>query len=354
MFANGQRSLPTEKWTTSDKDDMDTRIAIINSYLSYDIDLNYDQALEYVIVTLFQNYRPGTGSRTMPSATRLGMVSRLLTLFIPQFANTPLYMTEFLYVGMRWLYDKEVLYTILRHIPGMIGDEDERSQSCIHEAITRRIFERDPLSARIITMKTKNLHRPFLLFANHQGLETPTTLAMYQSTLFFDWKKVLLELGCKTEDFIERELKEDVVVNRGWTKTSLTKLFELDFVPYIAKASFWSFPDCERCGYILVKESVPPVDLAWRRMLRSLRLGNSIDYYLHDENSPASSGVRKLPYRIVCSHACDDGICVSQGYENDLSDEPLLPPFRERGSIIEEIKPEDIDCPTRKMPGAFV
>jgi len=353
-FANRKHSLPTEKWKTSDKDDMDTRIAIINSYLSYGIDLNYHQTLESVVSTLLQNYRPGAGWRTMSQTMRLGMVNRLLTLFIPQFGNEPLYMTEFLYLGMTWLYDKEVLYTILRHIPGMISDDDERAHSCIHEAITRRIFERDPLSARIITMKTKNLHRPFLLFANHQGLETPTTLAMFQSTLFFDWRKVLLEMGCKIEDFIERELKEEVVVNRGWTKTSLAKLFELDIVPYIAKSSFWSFPDCERCGHPLVKSYAPPIDLAWRRMLRSLRLGQSVDYYLHDDDSTASAGIRKLPYRIVCSHACDDGTCVSQGYENDLSDEPLLPPFREKGSVIEEIKPEDLDCPTRKMPGAFV
>ena len=333
---------------------MDSKIAIIKAYLNHDIDVNYDQSLGTIVGQLLIYYRPGANWHTMSLATRWGMVNRLLNRFIHQFVLDELYMAEFLYLAITCLYDKEVLHTTLRHIPGMIY-EDESGKSCIHEVISKRIFERDPLSARIIATKTKNLHRPVTAYMFTPDLETPTSFAMLQSTLFFGWRKLLLEIGCQTEDFIERELKEEVVVNRGWTKTSLTNLFELEFVPYIAKTSAWSFPDCERCGKGLCAIAhIPPVDLAWRRMLRSLRLGQSIDYYLHDDNSPASSGVRKLPYRIVCSRACDDGICVSQGYENDLSDEPLLPPFREKGSIIEEIKPKDLDCPTRKMPGAFV
>jgi hypothetical protein len=69
---------------------------------------------------------------------------------------------------------------------------------------------------------------------------------------------------------------------------------------------------------------------------------------------------KSLPYRIVYSNHCEDGVCVARIYKNDSTDDPLLPPSIPNWKAVEskaidvEMEYGEGDCPSRKMPGAFM
>jgi hypothetical protein len=75
------------------------------------------------------------------------------------------------------------------------------------------------------------------------------------------------------------------------------------------------------------------------------------------------SSIRKteLPYRIVCSTECTDGVCAAWVYEDNTDVEPNLPRYlsgvlsdfdNEKEQAIIEMAEEE-PCPTKGMPGAF-
>jgi hypothetical protein len=75
-----------------------------------------------------------------------------------------------------------------------------------------------------------------------------------------------------------------------------------------------------------------------------------------------SIGARELPYRIVCSVACLDDVCVAWVYEDETDIEPDLPPYPYKSLVaIKDTEAEETavvvveeeSCPTERMPGAF-
>jgi hypothetical protein len=215
--------------------------------------------------------------------------------------------------------------------------------------------------------------------------------------LFLAWSRLLREVGHDIRTFVSRELEEGLLKEQGWDESSLTFLFEENFVPDPHHApTALMFPSCERCGdegsgiFVRLK-----VDLKWRRRLRDIRRLHSsrssltglppfnialapagdqtfkgsdasggsqdVETQATSTDSPGGDpGISKpLPYRIVCSRECRDEVCVAWVYENDSTDEPNFPPYPlqpEVGSgkalAIQEAGQEQ--CPTKKIPGAFI
>jgi hypothetical protein len=68
-----------------------------------------------------------------------------------------------------------------------------------------------------------------------------------------------------------------------------------------------------------------------------------------------------LPYKTVCSHGCQDGICVAFIYDDDSVNEPKFPLYHDPDPMEwgagSEANGRGVDlqetCPTNKMPGAF-
>jgi hypothetical protein len=125
------------------------------------------------------------------------------------------------------------------------------------------------------------------------------------------------------------------------------------------------------------------VDLVWRRYLRNIRMKHltparkgDLEYSTTASTSSTNAGIqqtqgksssssndwgcvggRELPYRIVCSKECTDGVCVAWVYEDDTDSEPDLPLCTSESlSIVgdeEVVVIEEKPCPTSSMPGAF-
>jgi hypothetical protein len=194
-------------------------------------------------------------------------------------------------------------------------------------------------------------------------------LAMYDMKTFLAWRVLLHDLGQEALPFIEQELKEGALRDEGWNTSSLSELFETENPPdpYYGPMLF-GFPNCERCGCNgTVDFGKLKVDLVWRRYLRDIRRRHSSrnsESGAKNANSQQDLAFNdrvQLPYRIVCSDACQDGVCVAWVYEDDSNDEPVLQPFPSDSppgseNINEETTTEVIAeecCPTASMPGAF-
>lgn len=345
-----------------------------------------DKIILKLIGLMFLSYRVQKDIM-MPTTERWDAVLQVVQQLVPDFGPDDPFRTVVLSGAIQFYYDKNVLRWLLGNINGMLDEKDPKT-SCIHEAISKMLLHRDPISTRMIVCKTTNLHR---CFNTRMGIQTPTSLAMFQSSVFFAWKNLLQDLSYNVERFVQQELEEQFLVKNGWTAQTLTALFEYTFVPYEGKKNF-GFPECERCGdQGMDVSAIMKVDLEWRRQLRQLRLGQvprpqkeemtSITIEVCGADSTISKrrnehlqspsveseihrrveevGLKTVPFRLVCSDACRDGICVAWIYENDSLDEPELPACIVQERVLHELDAtqdqvvEVDDCPSRKMPGAF-
>jgi hypothetical protein len=206
---------------------------------------------------------------------------------------------------------------------------------------------------------------------------------------FLAWRDMLQDLGHKTTTFIDQELKQGALKESGWTAASLCELFDSNILPnpYYGP-TILCFPNCERCEQSGTMDFANlKVDLVWRRYLRGIRLnysrktakvrsehltspstrivGENTQLDQEDNSSSkqdeSSKDEKELPYRIVCSVECLDGVCVAWVYEDETDIEPDLPPYfsvklpkdddsKAEGTI--EVVEEE-NCPTDSMPGAF-
>ena len=82
-------------------------------------------------------------------------------------------------------------------------------------------------------------------------VETATSLSMRRSLFFHRWRLLLRELNVDFEDFILEELEQTPLPQRGWTKDSLTALFDLEFVPVELPNQYCN--DCKREVYCVYK-----------------------------------------------------------------------------------------------------
>jgi hypothetical protein len=300
---------------------------------------------------------------------RRAAILKMISTLLPFYDAAHPHRADILHKAVKLCFEQEVLQYLLRTTEGYI-DHDLSISSTIHEALHRRLLERDPESMKLIVEKTKNLHRSEIKCYGSDQMETPTMLAMYDMRTFLAWRKVLRDLGHETVPFVEEELEDGALRDEGWTVSSLSELFDSEVLPDSWYGPmYFGFPNCERCGQNgSVDFGKLKVDLVWRRYLRDVRRRCS--------NKPAQTGAtsvnselettciarRLLPYRIVCSDACRDGVCVAWVYESDPNDEPDLPLFpRESPAKPEDVREkavvevvEEERFPTDSMPGAFM
>jgi hypothetical protein len=355
-----------------------------------------DDTILHMMGLFMQAYRPQKAidmSWTQRRNAALCLLATLIASFDP-------YDPELIAVvhgAVMFCYEQNVLHWLLHYMKGpitMLGG----SMSVIHESIARRLLERDPSAMKIIAQRTDNLHLCIEDSSRWMVRSTPTMLAMYDMGLFLAWSRLLRELGHDIRDFVRQELEEGLLREQGWDESSLTVLFQENFVPDPHHApTALMFPRCERCGDEGSRIGVPlKVDLKWRQRLRDIRRLHSSRSSLAGlpsfsialapagdqtlKRSDASGGSqdvktqatstdspefgprisKPLPYRIVCSRECQDEVCVAWVYENDSEREPdlphyPLPPRVESGKAcltVQEVEEEQ--CPTSKIPGAFV
>ncbi|PMD36404.1 hypothetical protein L207DRAFT_587407 [Hyaloscypha variabilis F] len=342
-----------------------------------------DLTIGYMICRVLLFYRPQTDIE-IPWRQRRAAIMKLFLMLLPFFADDNPYRADIIFFAVVWCYEQEVLQYALRTTKGYI-DRNPGNGSILHEALHHRLLDRDPASMRLIVSKSNDLYRLRARNYLDPQLETPTALAMYDMRTFLAWRNMLHDLGHETMAFVERELSEGSLRENGWTNSSLCEIFDTNALPdpYYGPAIL-GFLGCERCGdsgttcFGKLK-----VDLVWRRYLRDIRMKhlararkNNPEYSTTPGSNPNNAGIqqtqgtssssssdrvcvggRELPYRIVCSTKCTDGVCVAWIYEDDTDSEPDLPLCpSESLSIVgdeEVVVIEEEPCPTSSMPGAF-
>jgi hypothetical protein len=352
--------------------------------------------IQHMMLRFMQAYRPQkvidmTWIQRRNAA--LGILATLIASFDPHDPE----IIAIVHVAILFYYEQNVLHWLLDYMKGpftLLGSDI----SVIHLSMERRLLERDPPAMKVIVQRTDNIHLRIADSSSWGVRSTPTMLAMYDMGLFLAWSRLLRQVGHDIRTFVSRELEEGLLKEQGWDESSLTFLFEENFVPDPHHApTALMFPSCKRCGdegsgiFVRLK-----VDLKWRRRLRDIwRLHSSrsslaglpsfnialapagdqtlkgsdasggsqdVERQATSTDSPEGDpGISKpLPYRIVCSRECQDEVCVAWVYENDSTDEPNFPPYPLQPEVesgkaslaIQEVGQEQ--CPTKKIPGAFI
>lgn len=233
----------------------------------------------------------------------------------------------------------------------------ERERSIVNYSIGGKIPLICPQTMALMISKTPNLHR---IHEDYAGCpNTPTSLAMYQPSLFFAWRDLVARVQ-NVEGFAEAELFQtsSPLANQGWTLEKLITLFRIDQPPFLdCKSQVTGVKlHCERCGR-WERYNEMMVDLEWRYMLKSLRLG----FHLPAKDTGAAeipvaqnkhTGQVAEQYRFVCARECLDGLCVAWIHDDDG-----ILGLEGRGfhaELATDLEPGLEACPTRTMPGAFV
>ena len=353
-------------------------IALFQSYCPDEFD---EGELLHLMGYLFRFYRPAKDLE-MNAAERQDAALKMVKQLIQHFPREGIERAKILDGLLQFYYDQSVLHWTLKNIDGIIcGSGDS---SAIHDAHSRGLLTSDPLSVEMIARKTADLHRFLDRQPSHIPPSTSTSFAMFRSSTFYTWVKIMKTLG-DIEESVRQELKSSPLRNEGWTEQSLTALFNKEPVPDSSPSNL-RFPPCERCNQPSL-HTWPTVDLSWRRRLGAFRnnflqrsefmdaLGKSSSVPLtFGVGEPAAQKVngefqqtdgtldpsvtklecpkKPLPYNRVCSKECMGGVWIAWVFESDSLNEPVLPPFPLETDIDVREENDEI-CRTRNMPGAF-
>ena len=303
--------------------------------------------------------------------------------------------TKILLGMMQLFYDADVLCFTLGRIRG--GFPEMQENSVVHRALAMKLFITDPIAAGMVVRKTSRggLHR--FWGKEHSGVPpgTPMSLAMYQPRLFFGWVRVLRDVGLDLGEFLKEELEGErsVLKGEGWDVDALMEVVGLQADEGVVKSTSGCLK-CERCGRA-EGSSWLKVDLAWRWRLMDLRKrqraetsavrystisdpSNETEAIPMSPMSPMAmkttplkvisfydtSGLERLPYGIVCSDECQDGICVAWVFE-ERSTADILSPLVDHPNIFAKVPTPGqtnteisgiavTKCQIKRMPGAFV
>ncbi|KAK0112606.1 hypothetical protein ONS95_014349 [Cadophora gregata] len=360
--------------------DVNKKLSLLSLFQTYAPDGHDELAVWYSTGMILHSYRPqriipmDLASRKQAAQTLFRQVSHLLP-------RDDEHWISILILMMQLFYDAELIRWTLNQIQGVIPQTEERS--AVHRALAMKLFVKGPVAAEMVVRKTEDLHRPWGSIYWCVPPATPMTLALYQPRLFLAWVGVLRNAGIDIEEFVKEELEGDgsFLRSEGWEVDSLTRACRLQLWDGVvtSKSGFFG---CERCGKV---EGYAPmkVDLEWRRRLRDVRMKQRSEVAMitvaseEIESTPPKAtstekvlpkeilgygidAMEKLPYTIVCSDGCLDGVCVAWVFE-DSSTAVFLPPYNHtpKKTVLRVIDAEasdasTMDCPTKKMPGAFI
>ncbi|KAI9649747.1 hypothetical protein NHQ30_002328 [Ciborinia camelliae] len=373
---------PIDMLYHGDCEDVKVKIAMANILAQYN---SQDDDIKFYTVQRFMIFFRHNKMMDLPPSKRneaaLSIVQHISSFHLQTHPDLSGLIHNYL---LALYYDGPPLWWVLRNIPGKLSKYDERSN--LHLAIRNGLLMRDPLAMKLFIEKStiEDLH----IFKHSDTISsynggTPTSLAMYNWEGFLVWRALLRELQFDMSDFITRELEARKLNNDGWTQETLTQLFNQDLVlpklppldmpvPYdrIIGSRF-----CDRCRYDSM-EGMHKVDLEWRCLLRSIRTGKHRGQSLETNSAPEGTklvdegfdisdnieeNVKRisheevLPYRIVCSKKCEDGVCVAWECEDfgPSNFPPYIPPKERKRLEQLRLLEEEAQCPTYTMPGAF-
>ena len=98
-------------------------------------------------------------------------------------------------------------------------------------------------------------------------LETPTSLALYSSWAFADWRYNLHVAGIDIHEFICAEMQQTPLVDAGWTVETLLALFHYT---YESDGHFRHYQSCDDCAMELEHVKVQPY---WLHILTEIKSG---------------------------------------------------------------------------------
>ena len=88
--------------------------------------------------------------------------------------------------------------------------------------LSRDFLTNDPST---VLATNPNLHSLGMDLNISPHLESPTSLSLYSSWVFYSWRRHLILLGMNIEDFVRRELEHSALIDTGWTTETLLALF---------------------------------------------------------------------------------------------------------------------------------
>ena len=142
--------------------------------------------------------------------------------------------------------------------------------------------------------------------------ETPTLLAIYNEETFYSWRYLYVLPNLYA--FVEDELQQRPLVDRGWETDTLTALFQLDLQPKVSL-----LPDaCGKCS-----RTGPLAQISWLERLERLkmRIGSDWEAYCRLEQQPQEIDKCQNETTDLASSAN----CYDNGQDGVETKKPLLP-----------------------------
>ena len=215
----------------------------------------------------------------------------------------------------------KLLYSILDPHPGSepasnwllkLGDADiiDVAPKAIdgYTALHKRLaYAEGPEMVSSVLGKGPNLHLLGFDKDYTPEKESSTSLAMYSSWAFADWRHELVAIGVDLVTFIDQELKNNALVHPGWDKETLRYLFDYPTRPEldIREEEF-----CYDCNYFIARVRIQPY---WRHVLERIKQRT-------DPDDPSRSHLETRGRK----HADVDGISEATNRSNDRGHEPDL------------------------------
>lgn len=364
---------------------MTKKLSMIRLFQSYSPDGHDESKILHLMGLLMLFYRPRKKLPIGPKVQNLSILRAVkqLCTFFPvseeDFRNILFGFLQFHYAG-------EVLHWTLGQMTGTRDiDQSLESQpsSAIHEAVGRKLLVRDWKSVCLIAGRTSDLHRFWTAQPKYTPVGTVMSIVLYQPGMFYPWVRVLQNLGCDLRAFVREELEREgsVVGGDGWDVEGLLKLCESGsqseaWEGYVQEGEEKGWFFCERCGRSEMN-SWTKVDLRWRRWIREFRRGGArtenrvtvgisksfndnagadggqtsvVEIGVVDVSISEEVGGSILPWRMVCSDRCADGVCVAWVFEDGMDEKVVWPEYPWRDPRVLEER----ECLTQKMPGAFM
>ncbi|KAE8441980.1 hypothetical protein EG329_004106 [Mollisiaceae sp. DMI_Dod_QoI] len=358
------RCTPVSAIARSTEAPITRKISMLSLYQRYSLEDFDETSITTLIGLMLHFYRPGREARLCPLGVyeREAAVLKIVPLLLQIWQPSNEQLTSLIQDMFIFRYLPPLIHWALNTVENTLAEREQFS--VIHTAIADKLPIRSIRTMKLLICKTSNLHRVW--GPSPEYLTTPTSLAMYQPRLFFAWGKAIVEAGENIADFVRMELLEEKspLAEEGWTLDSLAALFKIEPNPF-SKSTFKEDDiqyKCERCGRY-ENSNLTMVDREWRRFLGHLRKELKVHspiMKVTQSTSSTSSAIQLTtngevyyePFvlessidRIVCSTECLDGVRVSWDYDNGKRNEST-----ESTSSDEYFN----ECPTTRMPGAFV
>jgi hypothetical protein len=205
------------------------------------------------------------------------------------------------------IYFEEALDVFHELIDG--GRREHRGYPALHTCLVWGRYR----EVRDLVQKGVDLHLVGLCSYYSPTKATPTSLALYSSESFFEWRKILTTESIDLADFIRKELRQTPLNDAGWeedTLMALFQLFQLDSKPGWELTGSWCIGYHPTMGF---DRSI--VEVRWQRLLNRIKDRKGLRSDLDDYLRP--SKLRSLPAGREIHSQLHDGAVKSSSVHRD-------------------------------------